>query len=149
MSVWRVLFSPFGRTGRRAFWLAGPPLLLAHTFMVYGAIVLVLPLGYLTVCVWGKRLHDLGKTAWLALIPLLVPWAFGVAIAVGVIRQWDVPSESAGVSSSEVFGAGFALFAIVEIALHIWVGAAPGQDGGNKHGPDPRRRDEAAPEAST
>lgn len=76
-----VLFNPNGRIGARAFWrglilLLGAMILLnvasAYAGMVgalLGLLTLAAPYAYL--CVFGKRLHDAGHSAWWFLAFLL------------------------------------------------------------------------------
>ena len=79
MSVTQLLFNPNGRTGQRDF-LRGAILLtgfliIAMVIEAYGPVLLsamvsLLTLGtlYCYLCVYGKRLHDSGRSAWYFLV---------------------------------------------------------------------------------
>lgn len=74
MDIQYVLFNPQGRIGPRTF-LRGLILLtagymliqIAGWFVSPGFFVLTFPFIYMYVCVFAKRLHDAGQTAWLYL----------------------------------------------------------------------------------
>ncbi|GAB5457305.1 MAG: hypothetical protein Hens3KO_03350 [Henriciella sp.] len=74
-----LLFNPNGRIGRNRFW-QGMVILTVLTVLIAAASAMINPfLGilnlamvYLYVCVYGKRLHDYGTTAW---------WVIGVWVA--------------------------------------------------------------------
>ena len=71
-----LLFSPNGRIARNRFWQGMVILTVASVLVAAGAVMigtLVSLFGYLLIypyiCVYGKRLHDAGLTAW---------WVIGV-----------------------------------------------------------------------
>lgn len=74
-----LLFSPHGRIARNRFW-QGMVILTVLTVLVSAAAAMINPflsimnLGmvYLYICVYGKRLHDYGTSAW---------WVLGVWLA--------------------------------------------------------------------
>src|SRR5512146_1322606 len=74
MSWAALFFSPEGRINRTHFWLGWLVLFGAGMFLlwipVFGHIVLLLSL-YCHVCVYAKRLHDMGRTGWLQIVPFL------------------------------------------------------------------------------
>lgn len=82
MGITQLLFNPNGRIGQRDF-LRGAILLtgfwiVAQVVIAYGGAALGLMIGLLTwaslycyLCVYGKRLHDSGRSAWMFLLFLL------------------------------------------------------------------------------
>ena len=75
MDIPSLLFSPNGRIGVRDFWRGAILLtgfwIVAQVLITYGGAFLGLMLGMLTwasvycyLCVYGKRLHDSGRSAW-------------------------------------------------------------------------------------
>lgn len=83
MGIMGVLFNPSGRIQANQFW-QGVIVIVAYIIvvnvlggylpaiigMILGISMYLLPYPYL--CVYGKRLHDNGKTAWLFLIMFLI-----------------------------------------------------------------------------
>jgi hypothetical protein len=74
-----LLFSPAGRLPRHRFWQALVVLTVASTLVVAGQVLLTSGFGllgyalvYPYICVYGKRLHDTGRSAW---------WVVGVLLA--------------------------------------------------------------------
>ena len=79
-----AFLNPAGRTGRGGFWLAviglwGLAVLLAGIPVVGGFLVLALAWPMWVVHV--RRLHDMGRSAWWTLIPIVI----GAACLTGVI----------------------------------------------------------------
>ncbi len=94
--------------------------------------------GLLLPMIWAYRgrLHDIGHTAWLALIPVLLPV---VAVIVGLLMT----GASEGVDSEPVLLLAFALQAIPTAII----GLIPGTPGPNRFGPAPGRPRVAAKSA--
>ena len=97
MDLQYVLLNPNGRIAQREFWI-GVGLLICGN-VVSGIIpalggLIWLFLIYVGVCVYGKRLHDTGRSAWLH----LVPWAITLALTSvgGVLMGGAVVMEGAG-----------------------------------------------------
>ncbi len=81
MSLTGVLFSPNGRIGPRDFWRGVIVLVAITMVMTIGAVyaapalgLLMLFMPYLYLCVFGKRLHDAGQSAWWYLALLVAYW---------------------------------------------------------------------------
>lgn len=154
MDIGFLLFSTSGRIGRKGFWLGW---LLLRVFSIFALLLFAVvtgdynPLGayfglavlviaplvwiYMAVCVWGKRIHDLGKTAWLVPIPVLAPLAlFGSGSLIAVAIGLDT-AAGAAVNGLSVLVAGG-----LSIGMLVWVGASRGDNGENSYGSDPRAR---------
>ena len=117
-------FTFSGRASRPEYWWW-----VLFTFLLglipLAGLVTLIP----TLAVTSRRLHDIGKSGWLQIIP----WAISV-VAFG----------SAGVVSASVDNAGFpfVIGAIVACAslvvLIVWL-VRKGDEGPNEYGPDPRQ----------
>lgn len=160
MDYQHVLFDPNGRIGQRDFWI-GVLILIAANWVVgfvpFIGFLLSLGLIYVGVCVYGKRLHDAGRSAWWHALP----WAISLVLIVrGAIAGFNAIATLAAsdpelyayadpwaMLESAEFGALFAMgmtalfwFAIswlVWIVYTIWVGASVGNPESNTYGPPP------------
>jgi uncharacterized membrane protein YhaH (DUF805 family) len=138
----KLLFSPHGRIGRQSFWLF--TMLVAGTGAVTGMLDLtffgldrsVKPISsifqVLTIfpgfCIQTKRLHDLGRSGWL----LLIPYGGGL-VSMLLLSQGAIgPAAIAVALTAGVF--------------FIWLGFFKGSPGPNKYGePNSGDRDIAPP----
>jgi len=101
-----LLADPRGRTGQSAFIGALIPLALVaafyHRFVLGGSgYYAMLVLLYPAICLHARRLHDMGKTAWLLVIPAL-PTAAGIwfhMYAKGQDIELPIVSLALGVSA--------------------------------------------------
>jgi len=98
--MFSLLLNAKGRIQKRRFWQGMVILTGASVLMTAGSVMvsdafgfLILPLVYMYICVFGKRLHDAGLTAW---------WVIGVflgnlllnAILQPVFRPFLVSEEA-------------------------------------------------------
>ena len=135
-----------GRIGQRDFWIGFAILFVAGIVLnlipVIGTIAGIL-LIYPWVCVYSKRLHDMGKTGWLAAVP------FGVFFAAMVLTLIAGGAAMFGAASGSAVGAGSAMAAVgmiglvmmlaflVWIAFTLWLGLTKGDAATNQYGPPP------------
>lgn len=150
MNLTHVLFSPNGRIGQQEYWIGiliivGANLLL--TWLPFIGTIIWLGLIYVGICVYGKRLHDAGKTAWIHGLVWLMQFGLGIIgfiLAGGAI----LAAISAGGSSGEpniaaILGASGSLILVaglgflIWIVYTIWVGISAGDPGANRFGPPP------------
>ena len=152
-----VLLNPNGRIAPREFWI-GVAIILGGNVLA-GLIPLIggllgLGLIWVGICVYGKRLHDAGRSAWLHVIP------WGVSLLLGLISMVILGGTIlAAVLSGEDFdllaliAAGglvsilTSVSALVWIGYTLWVGFIEGQAGANAYGPAPIRIIDVAPPA--
>lgn len=74
---------------------------------------------YPLVCVLSRRLHDMGRSGWWSLLPVvLTPAAFGVAISGGV-----------AIGGVILVAAGLLLFAMIWLPFLAWLAVSPGAAG--------------------
>ena len=158
MDVGKLFFSPEGRIGRQDFWLGWLALFAIVTLTgwipLIGLVIWVVSI-YCSVCIYSKRLHDMGKSGWLQLwayIPYVVAmvitiFAFGGLIGTAIAAQGsisDIPEA--------IFAAGFVgglIFAVlawiiaflIDLGFLLWVGIADRELFDNRFGPAPASPD--------
>lgn len=149
MSFMDVLFQPNGRITQGQFW-AGWGVLFAGNIIAniipFIGIIISLGLIYVGCCVYGKRLHDMGKSAWLHAIP----WAIGLVLGIiGIFGMLPAlmrfveenpdtePTPEVILGMMGPMMIFLALSLLVWIAYTIWVGVSRSQPGDNKYGPEP------------
>jgi uncharacterized membrane protein YhaH (DUF805 family) len=120
-----LFFSSAGRLARGPFLIAaavllvilalyeaitGPTLRLLTGWLMYPGLL------FAAACVLSKRLHDRGRTGWLAAVVL-----------VAIVAVWPAP-------------AGFFdfVFSMVIIWAIVELGVLPGEQGANRYGPNPQ-----------
>lgn len=68
MNLGHVLFSPNGRIGQQEYWIGILILVGSNVFLTWIpllGLLVWLALIYMGICIYGKRLHDIGKSAWI------------------------------------------------------------------------------------
>jgi uncharacterized membrane protein YhaH (DUF805 family) len=146
MSWVTLFFNPDGRINRAHFWL-GWLILFAVGILIgwipaFGQIVVLLSL-YCHVCVYAKRLHDMGRTAWLQIIPFL---AVSILPLVGLFLGGTtifshLHELQNGASPAVIFAAlGWLALSIVAACVIwaiflLWIGTSGSQPGDNRYGP--------------
>lgn len=151
MDIGKLLFNPNGRIAQQQYWI-GVLIIIGGNFIANFipllGFIISLGLIYVGVAVYGKRLHDAGRTAWLH----AVPWAINIALLVvgfmifgGAIISAIFAADAGddvGAAASAI-GGGIGFFAVmaagllVWIGYTIWVGTLPGEPGPNRFGPVP------------
>ncbi|MDP1737094.1 MAG: DUF805 domain-containing protein [Caulobacter sp.] len=147
---WKTLFfSAEGRIGRSAFWIGWLVLLgvnvVASWIPLIGLLISLASI-YCSVCVYSKRLHDMGKSGWLQIWPILIC----TVLIVGAIVMVAGPAVMAGISNADesaimaavMAGVGgmilaFLLAFLIWFGFLLWVGLSSGNPGDNKYGPAP------------
>ncbi len=156
----RTLFlSPAGRVNREDFWislliLAALDLLVLLVPLVGWLVVLAST--YCWVCLYIKRLHDMGKPAWLIAIPYgvwLIPVIAAVVMGGMAVVNGLLNGDDSGTSFSVLAGLGGFLTAcgvtfLVGVAFLLWMGLTPGDPSDNRYGA-PLRAQPVAPPASS
>lgn len=149
MDIGRLLFSPEGRIGQRDFWIGFLLLfvfgLLIHAVVVVGSLLWLLST-YCWVCLFAKRLHDMGRSGfaqvWIYVLDVLGVIALFVgglgSILIGVLSGggahigWGLVAGGVGLI---VLGA--LTWLLIRFAFVLWLGLTPGQIGDNRFGPPP------------
>lgn len=155
-----VLFNPQGRIKSGPFWTGiiiiiaislalnaastfGPP----NLAMIFGVVSIALI--YPMVCVYGKRFHDAGMSAWMFLVVLLAAIVLSVVGAMVILPiiagPPPVPSSSdfaeimkeAQAHQKKVFLPTTAISLAVWLLVALPVSLLKSQPEANKHGPPP------------
>ncbi len=141
-----LFFNPEGRINRTHFWLGWLVLfgagLLVGWIPAIGQIAVLLSL-YCHVCVYSKRLHDMGRTGWFQIIPFL---SMAILPLVGLVLGGTtifahLHEFQNGASWMVILGALGWLLLTVSVACLIWgifllwIGSSGSQAGENRFGP--------------
>lgn len=148
MDFQKLFLSADGRIGRGEFWAGWCILFVVN--LVLNLIpglghFLALALIYCWVCVYSKRLHDMGKSGWLQVVPMAILFGgaiFAIVAGVGAAISAGAAngSEAAGMAALGGFGVMalvLCLSFVVGIGFLLWVGLATGEPGVNRYGPPP------------
>ncbi|MDG2527538.1 DUF805 domain-containing protein [Caulobacter endophyticus] len=141
-----LMFSADGRIGRQAFWIAWLMLLgvnvVAGWVPVIGNLVALVTL-YCFVCIYAKRLHDMGKSGWWQVVPIVL----GPVLLIGSALWLGVGAAAIALNGGdpELFalaGAGGVVMSllmgfVISIAFTLWVGCAQGETSDNRWGDPP------------
>jgi len=143
-----LFLKPGGRSGRGAFWLGWLAILVAAVMFAGIPLAgpwLVLALGYPKVVLFARRLHDMGKSAWLILIPAGVSAASLTAIilfsgkALNDFAMSDHGANKAladAATTGTLAAIGIGVFWLLfSFAFLLWVGLSKGDPGDNRFGP--------------
>ncbi len=143
-----AMFSFNGRLRRQHFWISW--LILLGAGVVLGWIpilgtILSLAMIWPNVAIVVKRLHDMGKTGWFAVIPWVanIIGFFMIVSAVGMAiftnpQAFESEDPSAALSMLGSMMGGLAVMFLVNIAFLLWIGITDSQRGDNKFGPNPK-----------
>lgn len=142
---WRGLFlDASGRVGQRDYWIGIGILFAANLVLSWIpliGVVVSLAATYAGICVSSKRLHDMGRSGWLAAIP------FGIYVAATVLSAVSFLGAMGATAYNNHMGilAGFGMLGllwtlavILNIAFVIWLGVTAGQPEDNVYGPVPQ-----------
>jgi uncharacterized membrane protein YhaH (DUF805 family) len=145
---WQTLFlSVHGRIAQRDYWIGVGILFVAGLLLSNVPIVRNLwPLAstYFVVCVYGKRLHDIGQSAWMVLAPFgMLLAGFALAFLVGgaaFMGAVSSTSSDTAVVLGGLAGLGLASLLVIIAGLGvlgwvIWLGTRPSDTGDNQFGP--------------
>ncbi|MEM7767400.1 MAG: tetratricopeptide repeat protein [Pseudomonadota bacterium] len=132
-----AFFKPKGRMTKKPFWIGFAIFFVASILIglvpIVGPLLMIFP----GICLYGKRLHDFGQSAWL--YGGLQIFGFMLGMIGGVA------AESGSMDPAGLLGLIGFMF-LVNIGFTLWVGLTDTEPRPNKHGPVPgtrRKYDEA------
>ncbi len=129
---WIKLFtSPQGRISRRQFWLHGVvPIVVCDLLLFwlpFVGILVMLALGWASICIGFKRFHDLGYPGW---------WSLAAAAAALLATLFTAASIYVN-GIGLLAGVFWVVAALVGLAQLVLVYIRDGHEGPNQYGPDP------------
>jgi uncharacterized membrane protein YhaH (DUF805 family) len=103
--------------------------------------LVILALIYPTVCVTAKRLHDFGRSGWLAAVPYVIAAAAmligavtgGMTMMLGGLAGHGV-AAAAAVGGMGIMAGVMGLTLLAELAFLLWVGLSKGDPQPNAYG---------------
>ena len=138
-----------GRLRRQHFWISflilfGISLFTGWIPVIGQLIALVLIWPNLAITV--KRLHDMGKTGWLVLIPVIgsivgtiIMFVGGAGAFLAAIASGDEVAATAALwGALGAIGIGSLIMLITSLGFLIWIGVTDSQPGDNAYGPNPK-----------
>lgn len=128
-----LFISAKGRIGRGAFWIGWLALVGLAALGKWTPLIgwmLWAPTFHGFVCVSSKRLHDMGVSGWLTLIPIIATIGALVGLFGGAL-------EFVSIGGAGPFTLGGIVSAIIAIAFLAWMGITIGEEGDNSYGPQP------------
>ncbi len=146
---WQKLLLSFeGRTRRSHFWIGwliclGAGVVAGWIPVIGGLISLALIWPNLAISV--KRLHDMGKSGWL----VIIPWAASIVGGIVAVSMMGVSALSNASALEDgdpaaifaLLGPAMGILAVVAligIGFLLWIGLSEGQPGDNRFGPNPK-----------
>ncbi len=141
----KLFFSADGRIGRQAYWIGWLVLIGVNTLLFWVPFLSLVTI-YCWICICSKRFHDMGRSGWLAAIPvtlgIVVPIGAviaiaGAAIASSVSGAGDETIMAAVLSA--VAGSALLLLGafVIGVGFLIWQGVELGDPAENRYGPPP------------
>lgn len=146
---WQKVFLSFnGRIRRSHFWIAWGILFAASLVLGFIPIIgtlISLVLIWPSIAIQVTRLHDMGKTGWL----VVVPWVANIVGIIAIISTVGLAAiaNSGDLDSDDpaqmmaVMGPAFGiigLLVLVGLGFLLWIGISDSQPGPNKYGPNPK-----------
>jgi uncharacterized membrane protein YhaH (DUF805 family) len=136
-----------GRSNRQEYWISVALLFVAAAVLdvlhMQNAIAAV---SIMWVITWMRRLHDIGKPGWWALIPILlivavvfIGFALGGEPLVKALTAIEAMQTNYAIPDNVVYlllGIGIASV-VIQLGFTIWLGAKKGDGGSNRFGAPP------------
>ncbi len=160
-----LLFNPNGRIVRNRFWQGMVILTVASVLVAAGSVKLGFLFSLLTyvlifpyICVYGKRLHDAGFTAWWVLVVWVGAFILNMILSLILTPfftteqqrkdqeemserllqgDWAGFAEGAQIVAAEMLPFTLFLTVLVNLIVALVLGLLPTEPRENKHGPVP------------
>lgn len=142
-----VLFSFNGRIRRQHFWIGW--LICLGAGVVLGWIpilgtLLSIALIWPNLAISVKRLHDMGQSGWL----IVIPWIAGIGGVIAAFMTVGVAALTSGYVNTDdpaavlaIIGPMFGILgivALIQLGFLLWIGISDSQRGDNRFGPNPK-----------
>ena len=151
MDFGKLFFSAYGRIGRQEFWVGWIMLWMIGIFTMLIPLInsiAWIPLIYCGICIRSKRLHDMGRTGWLQVVPVIacivfwvivfwviVFWAIlGSNVSAALMDEASDPSIVLGVMGVVIAAA---VAWLIDVGFLIWIGVSDRDHYDNIYGPGP------------
>ncbi len=144
----KLLFSFEGRTRRSHFWIGWLICLGAGVvagWIPFVGILISIALIWPNLAIAVKRLHDMGKSGWLVVIPWVVSIVGGIAavsvMGVSALSNASALEDGDPAAIMALLGPTMGIFAVVTLiclGFLLWIGLSEGQSGDNRYGPNPK-----------
>ncbi len=143
-----ALFSFQGRLRRQHFWIGW--LICLGVGVVAGwipllGILISLALIWPNLAITGKRLHDMGHSGWLAVIPIIAGFVGVIAVfgSVGasMMTNYTALENEDPAAIMALIGPALGIVgivALIQLGFLLWIGVSEGARGDNRFGPDPK-----------
>lgn len=138
---WRHLFLTLeGRIDRKDFWIGAAALIGAG--LVLSVIPVVGQLASLALivpwtCLTTKRLHDFGRSGWMALAAVIPSAASAVLGLFTALAASNVATMGAAFASAGLTLMISTAALVISLAFLLWVGLTPSDAASNAYGPAP------------
>lgn len=146
MDFGKLFFSAYGRIGRQEFWIGWAILLMVGLFLwmiPFFNFVAWPALLYCSICIRAKRLHDMGRSGWLQVVPVIAKIVFG-AILFYFTMGMVVAGVLGGVFAAPGVAMGVATLTLaaiacwfVDVGFLLWIGISERDPYDNIYGPAP------------
>ncbi len=142
----KLFFSPEGRIGRQAYWI-GWLVLLGVNSLLSWTVVAPLVAIYCWICISAKRFHDMGKSGWLAAIPIgasfIALFSIFPIVAAAVLSGAAANGDENAIAAAVLGAVGSSLLVmlaafVIAVGFLIWQGVTPSDPGENRYGPPPQ-----------
>ena len=142
-----LLLDPNGRIAAREYWIGVAIIvggnILADIIPILGGLIW-LGLIWVGLCVYGKRLHDTGRSAAIHAVPWVASFVLSVLAVLmvgGAILSGLMSGENVGPGLFLSAGGGLlflgGLGMLIWAGYTVWLGLALGENGPNQYGPEP------------
>ncbi len=142
MNLTALLLSPKGRIRRRDFWVGF--IIVMVSSVLIGLVPIVGPiLGFVLlwpqICIHAKRLHDMGWSAWIMLVPFGVTVISMILVVAngGAALLTAPPAEAFASPAMDAARLYFLIALLFGLAFLLWVGLSKGNPRDNRFGRAP------------
>lgn len=136
MSLAELFLNSQGRIGRGRFWMGFALLAMLQSgacMIPHAGWFAFMVLAYGWICLYAKRLHDIGRSGWMTLWPILVSLLALSAAAAFWLHTFEVKAN--GPPLFWVSIGSLCAASLIDLAFVAWVGLSPSEADENPYGP--------------